>query len=261
MNRQERLTKLLDLVVEHKMLRVEDIVRELHISPATARRDLDYLATQQLVTRTRGGVMTNPTSGEMPMRFRTVRNNDQKSAIARLAVDLVHPGNVVALNGGTTTTAIGVELGQRVAADYSFGRRPVTVVTNAVNIANDLIVRPQIRVVVTGGVARARSYELVGPLASLIYPHINVDIAFLGAVGVSVPDGVFTDNESEAAANRALVAVARKAYVVVDSSKIGVGAFAKICALEQVSGVITDSDISSSDRQALAAAGVSVITD
>lgn len=260
MNRQERLTNLLNLVVERKSLRVEEIVEALHISPATARRDLDYLATQQLVTRTRGGVMTNPTSGEMPMRFRTVHNSDQKTAVAQCAVDLVQPGDVIALNGGTTTTAIGAELGQRVASDYSFSHRPVTVVTNAVNIANDLIIRPQVRVVMTGGVARARSYELVGPLASLIYPHISVDIAFLGATGISVTEGVFTDNESEAAANRALVAVAHKTYAVADSSKIGAYAFAKICSLNKLSGLITDTDIDDDARAALEAAQVHVIT-
>lgn len=259
MSRQQRLAALLDLVVERTSLTIDELIAELGVSPATIRRDVDYLATQKLLTRTRGGVMQNPTSSEAPMRFRTVRNNKQKIGIAKKAADLVHPGAVIALNGGTTTTAISAELISKVTKDFSFSHRPLTVVTNAVNIANDLIVHPQVRVVLTGGVARARSYELVGPLAALIFSHINVDAVFLGAVGITPAGGVFTDNESEAEVNRALVAVSERVYVVIDSSKIGLAAFARICGSDSIYGVITDEHIDSDMRAAFEERGIKVI--
>ena len=259
MNRQQRLASLLDLVLERSSLTIDELIEELGVSPATVRRDVDYLASQKLITRTRGGVMRNPTSGEAPMRFRTVRNNTQKVGIARKAAELVHPGAVIALNGGTTTTAIGAELISRVTKDFSFSHRPLTVVTNAVNIANDLIVHPQVRVVLTGGVARARSYELVGPLAALIFSHINVDVVFLGAVGITPSGGVFTDNESEAEVNRALVKVSDRVYVVIDSSKIGTAAFARICGSDSIYGLITDENIDADMREAFEELGVKVI--
>ena len=77
MSRQERLSTLADFVVENGAVRVEDVVRELGISPATARRDLDALAEQQLIIRTRGGASANPSTGEVPLRYRTVRRPEQ----------------------------------------------------------------------------------------------------------------------------------------------------------------------------------------
>ena len=170
MTRQERLSRLVEFVVEHGSVHVDQIFAALGISAATARRDLDTLADQQLIIRTRGGALANATTSEVPLRSRRAKQWREKSAIAARAAALVRPGEIVGFNGGTTTTATAYELGVRVAADPAFSAEPITVVTNAVNIANDLTLRPQVRVVVTGGVARARSYELVGPLASAILP-------------------------------------------------------------------------------------------
>ena len=258
-NRQERLAALLDLVMKRKTLRVDEIVQLLGVSPATARRDLDFLANQQLVSRTRGGVMANPTSGEIPMRFRMVRFSDAKTRVARKAVSLINPGDVVALNGGTTTTEISAEIGAVMASDFAFANDVITVVTNAVNIANDLAIRPQVRVVVSGGVVRARSYELVGPLAALILPHISVDKLFLGVTGIDVELGIYTEDEDEAAVNQALVHMARQTYVVADSSKVRTTAFAKIAGWDSISALITDANIAPADIAAIERRGVSVI--
>lgn len=259
MNRQERLSALLNLVVEKKSVHIDDITEDLGISPATARRDLDYLASQQLVNRTRGGALANPASGDVPMRFRTTRNNDEKERIAAKAVSMIRAGDVIALNGGTTTTELAGAIGVMVSTDYPLAHEFITVVTNAVNIANDLAIRPQVRVVVTGGVARARSYELVGPLASLIFPHISVDILFLGVNALDLDKGLFTENESEAATNRALVTMARKTIVVADSTKLAATAFASICSWDRVDAFITDDGISVQARKKIEAHGVQVI--
>ncbi len=149
--RQERLSALADFVVERGSVSVEDVMDALGVSPATVRRDLDALAEQQLIIRTRGGASANPSTGEVPLRYRTARRPDEKAAIARRASALVSPGEVVGFNGGTTTTAAAHELGVRMAREPGFDDQPVTIVTNAVNIANDLTIRPQARVVCTGG--------------------------------------------------------------------------------------------------------------
>src|SRR5215813_11629123 len=94
MNRHARLNALLDLVLEREEVRVEDIVDALDVSPATARRDLDSLAQQQLITRTRGGARLHPSSSDLPLRYKTGRNAEQKSRIARAAAALIRPGEV-----------------------------------------------------------------------------------------------------------------------------------------------------------------------
>ncbi len=259
MTRQERLSRLVEFVVEHGSVHVDQIVAALGISAATARRDLDTLADQQLIIRTRGGALANATTSEVPLRSRRAKQWREKSAIAARAAALVRPGEIVGFNGGTTTTATAYELGVRVAADPAFSAEPITVVTNAVNIANDLTLRPQVRVVVTGGVARARSYELVGPLDSAILPSIHIDRLFLGVNAIDTANGLYTHTEDEAAIGAALVAAADRTVVLAESTKFATTAFARICQLGEVDTLITDSQLDAATSGLLDELGLEVI--
>ena len=241
MDREERLSRLVEYIVAEGSVRIEEITDKFAVSMPTARRDLDALASQQLIVRTRGGAMANSGSGDIPLRYRTSRQWREKNTIARQVAKMVEPGSVIAFNGGTTTTAAAFEVGVRAAADESFADTETTVVTNAVNIANDLIVRPQLRIVVLGGVARLRSYELIGPLTSLILPEITVDTLFLGVNSIDTSNGLFTQDDGEAAVNAALARAARRVIVVADSTKFDTTAFARICEIDAVHGLVTDS--------------------
>lgn len=260
MDREDRLSRLVDYIVEKGAVRVDEVVAQFGVSGPTARRDLDALAEQQLVERTRGGARANPTTGDLPLRYRTARRWREKHAIARAVAALVEPGSVIAFNGGTTTTAAAYEVGVRAAADTGFQTAPTTVVTNAVNIANDLMVRPQLRIVVIGGVARSRSYELIGPLTGLILPEISIDTLFLGVTAVDPARGLFTPDEGEASVNAALVGAARRTIVVADSTKFAATAFARICTMGAVDALLTDDGISDADARAVRDAGVELLT-
>lgn len=257
--RQERLSALADFVVERGSVSVEDVMDALGVSPATVRRDLDALAEQQLIIRTRGGASANPSTGEVPLRYRTARRPDEKAAIARRASALVSPGEVVGFNGGTTTTAAAHELGVRMAREPGFDDQPVTIVTNAVNIANDLTIRPQARVVCTGGVARTRSYELVGPLAGAILPSISIDTLFLGVQALDPEAGVFNHTEDEAAINALLAKASRRVIVLADSTKLGTSAFARICGIRDLDALITDAGADQAMLDRLRAQGVEIL--
>ena len=104
----------------------------------------------------------------------------------------------------------------------------LTVVTNAVNIAAELTVRHQIKIVVTGGVARPQSYELTGPFAEEVLKEVNIDIAFLGVEAIDSIIGAAASHEDEARVNRQIAARARKIVVVTDSSKFKKSAFASM---------------------------------
>ena len=107
---------------------------------------------------------------ELPLRYKTTRQPEEKRRIAREAARRVRDGSAIGLTGGTTTTEVA-----RALVD----RAQLTVVTNALNIASEIAVRPNLKLVVTGGVARAESYELVGPLAEASLEGLNLDMAFL----------------------------------------------------------------------------------
>ncbi len=118
--------------------------------------------------------------------------------------------------------------------------------------------RPNLKLVVTGGVARAESYELVGPLAESALAGLNLDLVLVGVDGISARAGLTTHHEVEAHTNRALIDRASVVIVVADSSKLGVVAFAQICELDRVTEVITDAAASPEAVAELTAEGVQV---
>src|SRR5207245_1557913 len=166
---------LLDLLPGDGELTAAEAARALGVSEATIRRDLDQLARQQLVTRTRGGATAGHVSYDLPLRYKTARHAPEKQRIGRAAAALLAPGASVALNGGTTTSEVARALATRPDLQDGDGTPAVTVVTNAMNIANELAVRQHIKIVVTGGVTRGQSYELIGPLAPLLLAALTLD--------------------------------------------------------------------------------------
>lgn len=260
MLRHERLSAILDRVGATGSLSVEQIAEEFDISPATVRRDLDELAEQKLLSRTRGGAVLQSVAYELPLRYRTAKQHDEKQRIAAKAASMVSAGAVVGLNGGTTTTAVAHELALRADLVAERGRDDFAfvVVTNALNIANELVVRPQIKTVVLGGVARSRSYELIGPLATGGLADLHMDVMFLGVDALSRSQGAAANHEGEAEVNRLMVHHARRVVVVADASKLERHAFCKICDTSSIDALITDTGADEDALRELRALGLAV---
>src|SRR5258707_15824425 len=104
MKRHERLNAILELLAEDSKLDVATAAPRLGVSEATIRRDLEYPAEQQLLTRTHGGAVANSTSYDLPLRFKSSPHPQEKHRIAQAAAPLVPAGGGVGINGGTTTT-------------------------------------------------------------------------------------------------------------------------------------------------------------
>jgi DeoR family transcriptional regulator of aga operon len=258
MSRDARWKTLLDLLVERGRLDVEEAATRLEVSAATNRRDFDQLAEQQMLVRTRGGAVVHGVSYELPLRYKTARHASEKERVAKAVAGLVAPGEAVGLTGGTTTTEVARALAVR--PDLASGSPALTVVTNALNIANELAVRPQFKIVVTGGVARPQSYELIGPLADGVLGQITLDVAVLGVVAFDAVHGAAAHDEAEAAINRLLCERAERVIVAADSSKLGRRAFARICAAEAVGTLVTDASVAPATVRQFEEAGVEVVT-
>jgi DeoR family transcriptional regulator, aga operon transcriptional repressor len=239
MRQQERLALILDRLATTGSVAVVDLVTELDTSPASIRRDLQALEEQQLLKRTHGGAVAAEVIYEQ-----------EKRRIAEAAALLVD-GSVhsVGLSGGTTTT----ELARLIAAG-----RPLKVVTNALNIAGDLAVRPSIDLVVTGGSVRPESYELVGPIADRALAGISLDLAFLGVDGIEATGGISTHDEVEAQTDHCLIQTARRVVVLADGSKVGTRAFSRIADLSEITHLITDATADPAELDRITAAGVTV---
>jgi DeoR/GlpR family transcriptional regulator of sugar metabolism len=260
LSRYQRWNALLDLLPADGQLTVTDAARQLGVSQATVRRDLDELAKQQLVTRTRGGAMPGHVSYDLPLRYKTARRAPEKQRIGRAAAALVAAGAAVALNGGTTTSEVARALATRPDLQDGSGGTAVTVVTNAMNIANELAVRQHIKIVVTGGVTRGQSYELIGPFATLVLAELTLDWAVLGVDGLDARTGATAHHEGEASINHLMATRADQVMIVADSSKLGQRAFARVCDPDDIDVIVTDRDATPASLAPFTERGIRVIT-
>ncbi|MFD8308800.1 DeoR/GlpR family DNA-binding transcription regulator [Streptomyces sp. NPDC059690] len=254
----DRHARILDHLAETGSTNVQDLTELLTVSGATIRRDLQFLHERGLLERTHGGAVTTAqyaglgTRGkglELPMLHRSGQRRAEKRRMAILAAALVPDGAVVGMTGGTTVTEVA-----RILAS----RQGLTIVTNAVNIAAELVGNPGVRLVVIGGNARSASYELVGPVTERTLGEYHFDITFMGVDGLTPAEGCTTHDEEEAHTDRAFLRSSTRSVVVTDSSKLGKVTFAGICPLSSVDVLITDRQADAELVEALRARGVTV---
>ena len=190
------------------------------------------LEDQKLLSRTHGGAVAVDVAYELPVRYRVGQHREEKALIAQRAAALLPRGPLtLGLTGGTTTHILARLLAERV---------DLTVVTNALNIAAELALRPRLKLIMTGGVSRTQSYELVGPIADQTLAGLNMEVAVVGVDGISARGGLTTHDEIEAHTNATMIRRADRVIVVADGSKVGRNCLARICAITDVAVLVTD---------------------
>jgi DeoR family transcriptional regulator of aga operon len=244
----ERLSVILERVAATGSVDVLELAEDFRVSGATIRRDLTALSERRLLVRTHGGALAKGRNDELPAEVKAGRHQSEKRRIGRAAAELVAAETVIGMTGGSTALEVARALPTH---------RPLTVVTNAINVAAELVGRTEIRLVVIGGILRP-SYEAVGPAAEAMLSHYHLDIAFIGVDGVSAEHGCTTYDEMEAQSDLAFLRRARRRVVIADSSKLGKVTFARISDITDVTDVITDAPASHSEARAISRAGVHV---
>ena len=249
--RSRRMADILDAIAERGDVSIAELSELFDASPATMRRDLGVLADQGLIVRTHGGAKVSGAFSEMPVALRDTRFQEAKQRIARTAAGRIpRERYAVALSGGTTTAGVARELAHH---------PDLTIVTNSLTIAMSVASNPRLKIVMTGGILRPQSLELVGVLAEGTFTAVNVGTAILGADGVSAAAGFTTYDETEARTNHAMVAKAHRTIVVADGSKIGRTALAKMADATEVDVLITDDSADAGELEKLRALGVEVV--
>jgi DeoR family transcriptional regulator of aga operon len=250
LRRSDRVTAILGRLAAGHRVDVAGVAHDLGVSVATIRRDLSLLDEQRLLTRTHGGAVARDVAYEIPVRYRESQGRAKKQAIARLALLGMPSGpHIVAVNGGTTTAEV---------ARLLAGRSGLTVVTNALNVASLLANRPRVKLVLTGGVVRCNSSELVGPWAEGTVGRVTVDTAFIGVDGISAAAGLSTHDDVEAHINALMIGRARRVVVVADGSKVGSSHLAHVADLSAVDELVTDDSADPHELATIAARGVTV---
>jgi DeoR family transcriptional regulator of aga operon len=129
----------------------------------------------------------------------------------------------------------------------------------SLNIANNLIGKPNIKLIIPGGYLRQNSHSLIGPLAEKNLKNFYVDKVFIGVDGFDVRLGIYTPNVEEAHINQIMIEISREVILVADSSKFLRKSLALICPINRIDVVVTDEGISNEDKKILEDSGVKVL--
>lgn len=218
-------------------LNVRDLARTLKTSEVTIRRDLAELEREGMLRRVRGGAVSAESAGS-GHAFASKRrlSAEQKRRIGHLAASLVHPGERLILDTGSTV----LEVARQLDTDVEHGDDGLTVITNSLPVVQVLGYRRGFEVIVIGGQFLPRYEAIVGPQATRFLQGFTVDKFFMAADGVSVEHGATTDHPLEAELMQAMAACAREIVLVADSSKIGHGGFVTVLPLARIHRLITD---------------------
>lgn len=242
---------ILKTIEERGSASVVDLAEALDVSMMTIRRDLVELEHEGAVRRVHGGaVSARGRSYEPIYPMRAAIKPDEKVRIGLAAAEMVADGDSIALDIGTTTLEVARAL---------TGRRNLTVLTPSLHIANIFLNHPEVRLIVTGGIARPVEGSLVGELARNAFKRLYVDRLFLGVACVDADHGLSEFNWDDALIKQAMIESAREVVLVVDSGKFGKVAFAHVADFSQVHKVVTDREPPEDMRDRLREAGVSLI--
>ena len=247
-----RRKEILQILSEKGQVFVEELSENFKVSEVTIRNDLDQLEKKSMLIRARGGAIKLETGVGIDPRLADKNriNFQEKSRIGHKAAELVLESETIIIDSGSTTAEM-----VRNMPDF----QELTVITNAMNIANQLVAKPTINVIIPGGYLRKNSISLVGPQAEKSLRNFNVDKAFLGVDGFDTHKGIYTPNIEEARLNEIMIEVSKEVILLADSSKFSKRSFAFICGIDEIDKVVTDDKIGEEDKKRLENAGVQVI--
>jgi DeoR family transcriptional regulator of aga operon/DeoR family fructose operon transcriptional repressor len=248
----ERHSEIMRILEGQGRVRVSELADHFGVSAVTIRKDLDALAEAGRLVRAHGGASVPGGGKEPAFDLRDRLRREEKSAIGAQAAALVTDGESIILDASTTALHVARHLMLR---DW----HALTVLTNGIRIAEELASQPAITVLLMGGRVRWESFSVVGQLGDAVFERVNVQKAFVGAVGFTLEEGLTEAQEEQAQIKRAMVAAAREVYAIVDHSKWGRVGSATFCRAERLVGAITDAEAPADMVEQLRALGVEAI--
>jgi len=248
-----RRQRIVSMLREQGSVQIPSLAEIFNVSTQTLRKDLNFLDSKGICTRSPGGAILNRgtlTPREDAIDVKRTLFADEKVRIGKAAAALIGPGESVLLDSGTTTL--------QVARHMDPENTPV-VVTNDVGIMNELVSHEHVQLVFLGGTLRRKSLSFYGTQTEQALQDLHVDKLFLAADGFDIEKGITTHFEPEALLNRKMCEVAREIIVVSDSSKFGRICLHKILEPQRISKFITDAGIPAEAREALKRMDVELI--
>lgn len=227
----ERQQQIAQFIRERQRATVEQLSARFQVSEATIRRDLERLDSQGEVRRDHGGaIAVAPAAPEPPALRRQSEHADEKRQIGAAAARLIGDGETIFLGSGTTVLEVARHLGER---------RGLTVITNALGVANLLAGHEQIQVILTGGQLRHSELSMTGHLAEQALRDLRADKVIMGIRAISLAEGLTNEYGVETTLDRALARFAGQLILVADHSKFERVATAFVAPLSAARTIVT----------------------
>jgi DeoR/GlpR family transcriptional regulator of sugar metabolism len=248
---EERRQEILRQVQKAGRASVNELSQQFGVSEVTIRADLQALAEYNLLVRTHGGaVPAGRALPELSLSLRRQQQVSEKNRIGEAGAALVTDGDAIFLDTSSTALAIAQRLKEL---------RHLTIISNSLAIAQEMLDAPGVSVVMPGGQLRRETASLIGADGLEMLRKFNIQKGFFGAHGLSVPEGLTDVSAAEAEVKRPLVAMCRQVIAVLDATKWGRVGLASFAHIEEINTVITDSHAPPAHIEEVRARGIEVI--
>ncbi|MFB3902000.1 MAG: DeoR/GlpR family DNA-binding transcription regulator [Acidobacteriota bacterium] len=225
--KEERRSRILAILESEHRVEVPDLAKRFNVSEDTVRRDLRELEGRGAIRKTHGGALRlTPT---VPYENRLTQASEYKAAIGRAAAELVEEGDSVIIDSGTTALNVA----------RSIKVNKCRIVTNSLEVANVIAEHPNYELILLGG-KWDLLHQFIGLATIEQLSHYGVDKLFLGMTALDRRRGITVPTEEEASVKRAMIEAAQQVIALVDHTKLGKVAFAKVASVSLIDVLVTD---------------------
>ncbi|MDR2147345.1 MAG: DeoR/GlpR family DNA-binding transcription regulator [Tannerella sp.] len=247
----ERHKFILDALQKEGFVKIADAANALGVTTVTVRNDLKFLEEKKLLFRTHGSAsIINPHTADLNLTEKEKIKREEKRKIAQAAYKLIEENDSIIIGAGSTVFALAEQI------------KPVdhlTVVTASLKVAILLNEYVYTNVIQLGGTIRKNSVSVIGDYTSRFFDDVSCSKVFLGVDGIDVEFGITNSNIDEAHLNKRMIDASLKTIILADSSKFGKRGFGKICGLDRVDTIVTDSGITDTMRGIIENAGIELV--
>lgn len=233
-NIAKRHKLIIEQLKEDGYVKVQELSKKLGVSEVTIRKDLKQLESKKLLYRNHGSASSlSSIISDKHIDVKEKLFTEEKSRIAKAANNLLEPNDKIIIASGTTLFAFANEIN---VSDN------LTVITSSVKVSLALCYDPHIEIIQLGGIMRKNSVSVIGHYAENVLGSLSCNKLFLGVDGIDFDYGMTTSDMSEARINQQMIDAAQKIIVLTDSSKFGKRGFCKICDINKIHHIITDTN-------------------
>ena len=225
-----RIKEIEEYILSNESVSLDSLCDIFKISKNTIRRYINELVEKGSVKKVYGGV-TAVIKDLIPFEERNIKNNYQKTAIAKVASDFVNDGDVIFIDSGTTTLNM---------IEFLKNKNDVTILTNSLNVIIIALPFPNLNVICTGGslIRKTNSFEVINNLT--IFKDYNINKSFMAATGISISNGATNSSPLEYKIKKIIVEKSNELYLLADSSKFDISSLMTYCQLTDIDYLITD---------------------